>query len=62
MTTGEKLRQLRGNKPRHKVAEDLGISYSMYMKIERDERKASDELKIRMAKYFGKSVQFIFFS
>lgn len=62
MTTGEKLRQLRGDKPRHQVADDLGISYSMYMKIERDERKASDELKRRIAKYYGKTVQFLFFS
>lgn len=62
MTIGEKLRQLRGNKPRNRVAKDLGISYSMYMKIERDERNASDELKMRIAKYYGKTVQFIFFS
>ena len=61
MTVGEKLRKLRGTKPRHQVADDLGISYSMYMKMERDERNASDELKIRIASYYGKSVQYIFF-
>lgn len=62
MTIGEKLRQLRGNKPRSQVADDLDISYSMYMKLERDERKASDEMKMRIAKYYGKTVQYIFFS
>ena len=62
MTTGEKLRKLRGTKSRHKVAEELDISYSMYMKLERDERNASDELKRRISAYYGKSIQYIFFS
>lgn len=62
MTVGEKLRNLRGSKPRNKVAKDLGISYSMYMKLERDERSASDEMKIKIAEYYGKSVEYIFFA
>jgi transcriptional regulator with XRE-family HTH domain len=62
MTTGEKLRKLRGIKTREQVANDLDISYSMYMKLERDERKASDELKRRISTYYGKSIQYIFFS
>lgn len=62
MTTGERLRELRGSKARRTVANDLGISYSMYMKLERDERTASDAIKVRIAKYYGKSVGYIFFS
>lgn len=62
MTTGEKLRKLRGVKTREQVANELGISYSMYMKLERDERNASDELKRRISAYFGRSIKYIFFS
>jgi transcriptional regulator with XRE-family HTH domain len=61
MTTGERLRKLRGAKTREKVAADLDISYSMYIKLERDERKASDDMKIRIANYYGKSIEYIFF-
>ena len=62
MTTGEKLRKLRGIKTREQVANDLNISYSMYMKLERDERNASDELKRRISNYYGRSINYIFFS
>jgi transcriptional regulator with XRE-family HTH domain len=61
MTVGEKLRKLRGIKSRKTVASDLGISYSMYMKLERDERSASDEMKKKISKYYGKSIEYIFF-
>lgn len=61
MTVGEKLKTLRGAKTRQRVAKDLGISYSMYIKLERDERNASDEMKVRISKYYGKSIEHIFF-
>lgn len=61
MTVGEKLRKLRGIKTRKTVASDLGISYSMYMKLERDERTASDEMKKKISKYYGKGIEYIFF-
>lgn len=62
MTTGEKLRNLRGEKTRSQVANDLNISYSMYIKLERDERIASDEMKKRIAVYYGQSIESLFFS
>lgn len=62
MTQGEKLRHLRGNRTKEKVAKDLGISYSSYVKYERNERNPKDTLKKRIAKYYGKSVQSIFFA
>ena len=62
MTTGEKLRMLRGRKSRSQVANDLDISFSMYTKLERDERTASDEMKRRISNYYGKSIEYIFFS
>jgi transcriptional regulator with XRE-family HTH domain len=61
MTVGEKLKTLRGKKTRQRVAKDLGISYSMYIKLERNERNASDEMKVRISKYYEKSIEHIFF-
>ncbi len=61
MTFGENLRRLRGNKSKRKVAEELGISFSSYVKYERNERIPRDDIKRRIAKYFNTSVQDIFF-
>lgn len=61
MTCGEKLRTLRGKKSKRKVAEDLGISLSSYVKYERNERIPRDDVKKKIAKYFCTSVQDIFF-
>lgn len=60
-TAGEKLKMLRGKKSRFKVAADLGISYSSYIKYERNERTPSDKTKTKIAKYFGTTVGAIFF-
>lgn len=62
MTPGERLRALRGHLTANTVAQDLGISHSAYVKYERDERVPRDELKKKIALYFGKTVQDIFFS
>lgn len=59
---GKKLRELRGQKSKAEVAKAIGISESSYIKYERNERTPSDEIKVRIAKYFGKTVQDIFFS
>ena len=61
MTSGEKMRSLRGNKSRQRVSEDLGISFSSYVKYERNERIPRDDVKIKIAKYFRTTVQDIFF-
>lgn len=62
MTTGEKLRKLRGKKSKEEVAKSLGVSVSSYVKYERDERTPSDAVKLRIANYYGRSVGYIFFS
>lgn len=62
MTTGEKLRKLRGNKTAVKVAKDLGISRSALIKYENDERVPRDEIKKKIAEYYGRTIQFIFFT
>ena len=61
-TAGQKMRELRGIKSKRIVAEELGISFTSYVKYERDERNPSDKTKRKIAKYFGKSVEAIFFS
>ena len=61
-TAGQIMRELRGSKTKQQVADALGISFSSYVKYERDERNPSDNTKRRIAKYFGKSVESIFFT
>ena len=61
-TAGKIMRELRGTKTKQQVADALGISFSSYVKYERDERNPSDNTKRKIAKYFGKSVESIFFN
>ena len=56
-----KLRELRGKKTLAQVAEDLGISASSLAMYERGEREPRDEMKRKLASYYGRTVQFIFF-
>lgn len=59
---GEKLRKLRGAKPRKEVAETCGISVSALAMYEAGERIPRDEVKIRLAAYYNRSVNYIFFT
>lgn len=58
---GKRLMELRGQKTREEVAIDLKISYSAMQMYENGERIPRDEIKIRIANYYGVSVQTIFF-
>lgn len=58
---GSRLRDLRGNKSQEVVSRDLGISFSSYSKYEQGLRVPRDEMKIKIANYYSKSVQSIFF-
>lgn len=62
MSMGETMRALRGAKSQEEVAREVGITKSSYAMYERDERTPRDEVKVRLAKYFGVSVQDLFFS
>lgn len=62
MTTGERLRQFRGDRSQETVADEVGVTKSAYAMYERDERTPRDEVKIRLAKYFGTTVQALFFT
>ena len=60
--TAKKLRELRGKRPLTEVSKDLKISTSALGAYETAKRTPRDEVKIRIAKYYGKSVEEIFFS
>lgn len=57
----EKLVELRGDKSREQVAVDLEISYSALVSYEMGDRSPRDEIKIRIANYYGVDVADIFF-
>ena len=61
-TTGMILRKLRGDRTQKEIAAALGITKSSWAMYERDERVPRDEVKIRIAKYFGKSVEELFYT
>ena len=52
-TTGMILRKLRGDRTQEEIAAILGITKSSWAMYERDERVPRDEVKIRIAKFFG---------
>ncbi len=59
---GSKLRELRGKRSREEVAGAVNISVSAIAMYENEERSPRDEIKLRLAEYFGESVQDIFFT
>lgn len=56
------LIELRGEKTRTEVAAALGLSVSAIAMYENGERIPRDETKFKIAAYYGKSVEDIFFS
>ena len=59
---GKKLTALRGDKTQAEVSRDLGISDSALSAYENGDRIPRDEIKIRIADYYGESVSNIFFA
>lgn len=64
MSVGMKLKALRERtrKSQQQVADDLNITKSALAMYERDNRVPRDEIKVRIANYYGESVQSIFFT
>lgn len=56
------LIELRGEKTRTEVAAALGLSVSAIAMYENGERIPRDETKLKIAAYYGKSVEDIFFN
>ena len=59
---GQRLITLRGNRTQDEVAKALGISKSALCMYESGERIPRDPVKVRIAKFYGRSVPFIFFN
>ena len=59
---GQRLVALRGDKTQDEVAKALGISKSALCMYESGERIPRDQVKIRIARYYNRSVPFIFFN
>lgn len=57
----KRLRELRGEKTTEEVALACGITRAAVSQYENALRIPRDDVKIRLAEYFGKSVQEIFF-
>lgn len=62
MSVGSKLRSLRGNKTLQATADAIGITKSALAMYEKDKRVPRDEVKVRVAKYYGVTVQSLFFA
>jgi DNA-binding XRE family transcriptional regulator len=58
---GANRRKLRGDRPQKEVAEAVGVSVMAISSYERGDRVPLDNIKIKLADYFGTTVQDIFF-
>lgn len=58
----QKLIELRGKRKREDVAKAVGVSVSAIAMYENGERIPRDDIKIKLADYFKKTVQEIFFN
>ena len=58
---GETLRKLRGSRGRAEVAKAVGISERALQSYECGERVPRDDVKQRLADYYKRTVQYIFF-
>ena len=56
----EKLVELRGEKTQAEVAENVGISLSTLAMYETGKRIPRDKIKIRLANYYGTTVESLF--
>lgn len=57
---GDKLRELRGERTLQKVAADLGISTSALTMYEIGKRIPRDEIKVKIARYYGVGIEIFF--
>ena len=58
---GSDLRELRGSRTQERVAKALGVSVMAISLRERGERVPSDDIKVKIANYYKRSVSTIFF-
>ncbi len=58
---GERLRRLRGSRSQKEVADALGVTTMAISFYETGKRIPSDEMKLKIADYYNRSVAFIFY-
>lgn len=58
----EKLKMARGEKTRKEVCEAVGISRNALMMYENGKRIPKDEIKIRLANFYNKGIEELFFA
>lgn len=61
MSIAERLREARGETPRAVVAEAVGITVSAISMYENGDRVPRDEVKAKLARLYGSTVQELFF-
>lgn len=61
MSIAERLREARGETPRATVAEAVGITVSAISMYENGDRVPRDEVKVKLAKFYNRPVQELFF-
>lgn len=61
-SVAQKLVELRGNMSREFVANAIGVSVSAISMYENGERVPRDDIKIKIANFYGRTVQEIFFT
>lgn len=62
MTVAERLVLARGDKRREDVASAVGVSLSAIAMYENGNRIPRDETKVKLADYYGTTVQALFFN
>lgn len=61
-TVGSRLKELRGNRTLEEVSAELGISPGALSNYENGIRTPRDQIKCRIAQYYRKSIEAIFFT
>lgn len=59
---GKTLRELRGDRPQSEIATAVGITTMALSQYENGNRVPRDDIKIRLADFFGVTVDYIFFT
>lgn len=62
ISIGQRLRDLRGDKPQIEVAQAVGITTMALSQYESDKRVPRDSIKIKLAEFFNTSVEALFFT
>ena len=59
---GKRLRELRGDRPQREIADAIGVTTMAISSYENGNRVPNDDAKMALARFFGTSVEAIFFT